>query len=144
MSDENAVKTHSEIETWLNEWQEDPLRAKDAFVNFYSWLKKQGHVKFEFKARPNISFSLRGMHVEQNERPLFVLIDVVDDDPSERWLSVCFYADMINDPDEIGDFVPQGLMGKDALCLNLEEDDEHMRAYIQSRITEAFAVANKF
>ena len=59
------------------------------------------------------------------------------------WLSVCFYADMVNDPDELGDFVPSGLMGKDACCLNLEEDDPAMRDYILARLGEAAASAAK-
>ena len=73
----------------------------------------------------------------------FVLVDVVDDEPEARWLSVCFYADMVNDPDELGDFVPSGLMGKDACCLNLEEDDPAMRDYILARLGEAAASAAK-
>ena len=44
---------------------------------------------------------------------------------------------MIQDPDELGDYVPAGLMGEDACCFNLDEDDDAMRAYIADRITEA-------
>ena len=72
-----------------------------------------------------------------------MLVDVVDDEPEARWLSVCFYADMVNDPEELGDFVPSGLMGKDACCLNLEEDDPAMRDYILARLGEAAASAAK-
>ncbi len=143
-SNENLANTYAEIDAWLNEWQADPLKAKEALLLFYQELKAQEQVIFEFKARPSISYSLRAIHKDQQTRPLFALIDVVDDDPAERWLSVCFYADMVNDPDELGDFVPQGLMGQDALCLNLEEDDENMRNYIQARLGEALAAASKF
>ncbi len=136
-------EVNMELETWLREWKIDPLNAKDAFLSFYNMLKQNG-AKFEFKARPNISYSLRAIHKDQKNRPLFALIDVVDDDPEERWLSVCFYADMVNDPEELGDFVPTGLMGQDALCLNLEEDDAHMCKYIQERLSESFAAAVKF
>ena len=95
------------------------------------------------KARPGVSYSLRAANAKNDERPLFVLVDVVDDEPEARWLSVCFYADMVNDPDELGDFVPSGLMGKDACCLNLEEDDPAMRDYILARLGEAAASAAK-
>ena len=87
--------------------------------------------------------SLRAANAKNDERPLFVLVDVVDDEPEARWLSVCFYADMVNDPNELGDFVPSGLMGKDACCLNLEEDDPAMRDYILARLGEAAASAAK-
>ena len=91
----------------------------------------------EFKARPGISYSLRARHAAQKKRELFVLVDVVDDEPESRWLSVCFYADMVNDPDGLGDFVPQGLLGEDAMCFNLDEDSPEMREYIAARLAEA-------
>ncbi len=125
----------AKIDAWLESWIIDPVNAKTAFMAYYAFLKEQ-NVTLEFIERPDISYSLRAKH-EGQERPLFVMVDVVDDDPEERWLSVCFYADTVQDPKELGDFVPQGLMGQDALCLNLDEDDDEMRAYILERIKEA-------
>ena len=113
----------NELATFLENWTTDPNNAKDAFVRFKDFLLATPDVRFDFKARPGVSYSLRAANAKNDERPLFVLVDVVDDEPEARWLSVCFYADMVNDPDELGDFVPSGLMGKDACCLNLEEDD---------------------
>ncbi len=133
----------AEIEAWLNTWQEDPLGGKKAFMLYYKWFQDLANVSLEFKQRAGVSYSLRAKHENQAERSLFVLVDVVDDEPEARWLSVCFYADMINDPDELGDFVPQGLMGSDALCLNLEEDDEAMQNYVFERIKEAAENAAK-
>ncbi len=134
-----TVSAH--IDAWLENWQDDPLGGKKAFLHYYSWLQNTPHLLLEFKERPGVSYSLRAKHNKQEERPLFVLIDVVDDEPEARWLSVCFYADMVKDPQELGDFVPQGLMGQDALCLNLEEDNEDMRHYIMQRIEEAATMA---
>ncbi len=133
----------SSIDAWLAAWTTDPLKAKDAFIALYTCLKEQ-EMLLDFKERPGISYSLRARHPQQQDRPLFVLIDVVDDDADERWLSVCFYADMVQDPKELGDFVPQGLMGQNALCLNLEEDDAAMCSYIQERVREAMDIAKKF
>ena len=131
-----------EMEQFLSEWTTDPNKAKDAFISFRDFLLSTPDVHFEFKARPGVSYSLRAANTHA-ERPLFVLVDVVDDEPEARWLSVCFYADMITDPDELGDFVPSGLMGNDACCLNLEEDDPAMRDYILARLGEAAAAAAK-
>lgn len=130
-----------ELDTFLKAWTTDPNNAKAAFTDYRDWLAAQPGVSLEFKARPGVSYSLRAVHKNQRERPLFVLVDVVDDEPDARWLSVCFYADMIDDPDDLGDFVPEGLMGRDACCLNLEENDSAMRAYIQARLREASAKA---
>ena len=129
----------NELATFLETWTTDPNNAKDAFVRFKDFLLTTPDVRFDFKARPGVSYSLRAANAKNDERPLFVLVDVVDDEPEARWLSVCFYADMVNDPDELGDFVPSGLMGKDACCLNLEEDDPAMRDYILARLGEAAA-----
>ncbi|HIW79317.1 MAG TPA: hypothetical protein H9874_09265 [Candidatus Bilophila faecipullorum] len=136
------TQTPQELETFLESWTADPNGAKEAFIRFRDFLLTTPDVRFEFKARPGVSYSLRAANPKQS-RPLFVLVDVVDDEPEARWLSVCFYADMINDPDELGDFVPSGLMGEDACCLNLEEDDAAMRDYILARLGEAAAAAAK-
>ena len=102
----------NELATFLENWTTDPNNAKDAFVRFKDFLLTTPDVRFDFKARPGVSYSLRAANAKNDERPLFVLVDVVDDEPEARWLSVCFYADMVNDPDELGDFVPSGLMGR--------------------------------
>ncbi|MCR5562940.1 MAG: hypothetical protein K6F46_06170 [Desulfovibrio sp.] len=131
------------LEGFLSDWKQDPLCAKQAFVAYRDILTGLDGVDFDFKARPGISYSLRAHHAAQKERNLFVLVDVVDDEPENRWLSVCFYADMVKDPDDVADFVPEGLMGSDALCFNLDEADEKMRAYIADRLVEAAEAAAK-
>ena len=130
-----------DVRDFLDNWQADTLKAKEAFVVYKDFLVGLPGVSLDFKARPGISYSLRARHEAQRKRELFVLVDVVDDEPESRWLSVCFYADMITDPDEKGDYVPEGLMGEDACCFNLDEDDAAMRAYIAARLAEAARAA---
>ena len=132
-----------ELTAFLEGWTTDPNKAKDAFIRFKDFLLTTPDVRFEFKARPGVSYSLRAANAGNTDRPLFVLVDVVDDEPEARWLSVCFYADMVTDPRDLGDFVPAGLMGRDARCLNLEEDDPAMCDYILARLGEAAASAAK-
>ena len=67
------------------------------------------------------------------------MVDVIDDDPESRWLSVCFYGDDITDPDELGDLVPQGLLGEDGYCFDVTEHDARIIAYLGDRIGEAYA-----
>lgn len=133
----------TELSSFMENWQEDPIKAKVAFIDYLELLDSNPDIHTEFKARPNISYSLRAKHKAQKNRDLFVLIDVVDDDPKNRWLSVCFYADLVTDPDEKGDIVPDGLNGEDALCLNLDEDDDQMRSYIKIRLQEAIQKSGK-
>ena len=92
-------------------------------------------------ARPGVSYSLRAKHQHQTQRPLFAMVDIIDDDPDERWLSVCFFGEMISDPDELGDFVPEGLLGEDAHCFDIEEFDEDLMAYVTARLDEAYRYA---
>ncbi len=133
----------AQINAWLNLWDHDPLGGKKPFEAYYAHLSNQANVLLEFNERPSISYSLRARHEKQEAGELFLLIDVVDDEPEARWLSVCFYASTVTDPQELGDFVPQGLLGSDALCLNLEDNDPEMEEYIFLRIQEALAATQK-
>ena len=126
----------NELIAFLDGWSADPINAKSAFGQYKEILEKAPGAELEFVARPGVSYSLRGKKKGGN-RPVFALVDVVDDEPDNRWLSVCFYADLVTDPDEAGDFVPQGLLGEDALCFNLDADDPAMREYIARRLVEA-------
>lgn len=128
----------------LESWESDPIAAKPAFLALYDWLAGQAHVQLELVARPGVSYSLRAKHAAQQVRPFFAMVDVVDDNPAERWLSVCFFNDMVSDPDELGDFAPGGLFEQDALCLNLDEDSASMRAYILARLAEAAQKAPQY
>lgn len=131
------------MEEFLKNWQIDPLEAKPAFLEYKELIENSPGVKTEFLARPGISFSLRATNPQNKNRNILALVDVVDDEPDNRWLSVCFYADSVTDPDEAGDFVPQGLLGEDALCFNLDENDPEIKKYIKERLAEALAGANK-
>ncbi|MEJ2641832.1 MAG: hypothetical protein P8010_19880 [Desulfosarcinaceae bacterium] len=59
---------------------------------------------------------------------IVAMVDVIDDDPLDRWLSVCFYGEMAGDPKENGDFVPAGLLGEDTLCFDIEAWEENLLA----------------
>jgi hypothetical protein len=67
-------------------------------------------------------------------------MDFIDENP--RWLSVCFYGDLITDPEEYGDLVPEGLMGEDGYCFDLEENDPDLVKYIGKRLDEAYENAS--
>ena len=126
---------------FLEGWTNDPHDMKSAFIRLKERMSGREHVTFTFISRPGVSYSLRAAmdNLGEGERPLFVMIDIIDDDSENRWLSVCFYADMIDDPDEKGDFVPEGLLGEDGCCFDLYENDEDMILYIEQRIDEAQA-----
>ena len=128
-----------ELEAFVSTWES--CDAKDAFLVFRQTLEAVDGVNLDFKARPGITYSLRGAHPAQQERDLFVLIDVIDDDPEQRWLSVCFYDDLVTDEQEQGDWVPGGLMGEDARCFNVDEADEDLVTYVVERIREAGTAA---
>lgn len=132
-----------QLNDFIKGWQKDSLNLRPAFLQYRDYLAQLPDVSLDFKARQGISYSLRARNKAQQKRELFVLVDVVDDEPDSRWLSVCFYADMVTDPDGQGDFVPEGLMGEDAICFNLDEDSSAMRDYIAARLKEAAQNAAK-
>ena len=123
------------LDAFISQW--DGCDARDAFLVFRQTLEAVEGVRLDFKIRPGITCSLRGAHPAQQGRELFVLIDIIDDDPDQRWLSVCFYDDLVTDAKEQGDWVPGGLMGENARCFNVDEADEDLVVYVAERISEA-------
>ncbi len=132
-----ATENTKELNVLLEKWKEPASRTRKGFLRLREYLEGLPDVILSFKARPGISYSLRAAHKKQQKRAIFVMVDVIDDDPSNRWLSVCFYGDMITDPEELGDFVPGGLLGEDACCFDIDEWDEDLLSYVEKRISEA-------
>lgn len=130
-----------ELNGFIDSWSKDPNNTKNCFLDLKTHLETLDNVNLNFVARPGITYSLRGAHANQKKRELFVMIDVIDDDPADRWLSVVFYGEMVTDPDETGDDVPEGLMGEDAKCFDLYEGDDQAIEYLKVRIAEAFKAA---
>lgn len=128
-----------EIETFLKDWVETEEQNKEGFERLYKLLQDKEKGSLEFHPRPGVTYSLRGMSFGKDAPSLYVMVDVIEDEP--RWLSVCFYGDMITDPEEKGAFVPGGLLGEDGLCFDLERYDKQDFAYVEARIEEAYASA---
>ncbi len=129
-----------EIGRFLQEWKsggEQPV--KRWFQLFFDTVKTMENVELQFVSRPGVSYSIRPKHLNQKERELFTMIDVIDD--AERWLSVCFYGDMISDPGERGEVIPGGLAGSDGYCFDMFEDDEDLANYLVDRLVEASIAA---
>lgn len=131
-----------ELGAFVEGWKDTEERNKDAFLELKEHLETKPDVIIEFIPRPGITYSLRASHEKQEDKPLFVMVDVIDEEV--RWLSVCFYGDMINDPDEKGDFVPEGLLGENAVCFDLYEYSEEDIVYIKGRLDEAYHHAGEF
>lgn len=126
-----------EISDLLNGWTTDNNGMKVAFTEIIQLLESLDGLIYSFKSRPGISHSLRA-NVDNGEEKILTLLDVIDDDPENRWISICFYAETITDPDEEGDLIPGGLLGEDGYCFDLFENDDDSVTYIKDRITEAY------
>lgn len=129
------------LKEFIDGWTDNGSGTKDAFLELKAHLEGLDGVQFDFKARPGVTYSLRARHESQSERPLFTMVDVIDDDSNDRWLSICFYRELIDDPDGLGDFVPEGLLGEDAACFDLDDNDTVFVAYVKARMGEACAKA---
>lgn len=127
---------------FLEKWEDDPNNVKPVFKRYKDTLSGCAGATLSFKPRPGVTYSLRGS-CPGHKRDMFVMVDVVDDDPTGRWLSVCFYDDQVSDPDDIGDWVPEGLSGQDARCFNIDEADEALVQYGEARILEAWKAATQ-
>jgi hypothetical protein len=125
------------MKKFIADWEETDTRTKQAFTELLDHLNSLTDISLEFNARPGVSYSLRPRHANQTDKSLFAMVDVIDDDPKERWLSVCFYGEMITDPEEAGDLIPEGLMGEDGYCFDLYEYDAQEIAYLKERLSQA-------
>ncbi|MFZ7125516.1 MAG: hypothetical protein ACOWWM_05090 [Desulfobacterales bacterium] len=123
------------LQSFIDNWKETPEQNRQTFIRLKNHLETLPEISLDFLPREGVTYSLRASHRNQAARPLFVMVDVIEDDP--RWLSVCFYGDLITDPDEKGDFVPEGLLGEDAICFDLEAFDETDVRYVEDRMVEA-------
>ncbi len=127
------------IANFIDNWPESREQNRKAFIRLKDHLAAKPGVTLDFQERPNVTYSLRAVHENLKDKPLFAMVDVIDEKP--RWLSVCFYGEMIRDPEDKGDFVPEGLLGEDALCFDVEEYDEDLIRYIEARLDEAYESA---
>lgn len=130
---------YAEMAGLLDTWTVDPGNVKPAFIQLRDALSEKERAILYFKSRPGVSHSFRAYVPRTGDTAdrLFVMVDIVDDDPENRWLSVCFYGDMVTDPDEAGDLVPGGLLGEDGYCFDLYEYDDAAISYLKERIKEA-------
>lgn len=123
---------------FMDEWKTDSINAKSVLDDFIQNMGDSPKFFAKFVSRPGVSRSLRVMTQPRADgREIVALLDIIDDDPDNRWLSVCFFADMVEDPEDLGDFVPEGLDGRDALCFNYDENDPRMASYIKNRLGNA-------
>jgi hypothetical protein len=130
-----------ELETFIENWPDSPEQNKQIFIRLKKFLESKPGVILDFIPRPELTYSLRAKHEHQTDKSLFTMVDVIEDSP--RWLSVCFYGELITDPDEAGDYVPEGLLGDDAICFDLEEFDENAIKYVEARLAEAHESASR-
>ena len=125
--------------SFIAEWAESPEQTKKVFIELKEHLESMAGVGLSFHPRPGLTYSLRAAHARQKDKPLFVMVDVIEDTP--RWLSVCFYGDMISDPEERGDFVPGGLLGQDARCFDINQYSNEALQSVKAKMDEAYAAA---
>lgn len=129
------METYKEIDSFIEAWPESPDRCRELFQKLFDFLKQLDQSNIEFHTRPGITYSMRGVPDGESEYALFVMVDVIEDQP--RWLSVCFYEQMVTDPDARGDSVPGGLLGEDGICFDADSYDDGLYGYLCERISEA-------
>ena len=133
-------REYRQMMTVLEDWANDPRTAKGLFLDLKSKLTQKKDVTLRFHSRSGVSHSLRATvnNRGKKHRPLFVLVDIIDDDPDNRWLSVCFYENTITDPNEQDELIPAGILGENGYCFDLYEYDKNMVSYMGKRIDEAY------
>ncbi len=129
------------IMDFLADWQADQRQVRSFFSRLLDKFAEL-NANLDFVVRKGVSASLRaGGKPGALSHPLFCLVDVVEDSDGP-WLSVCFYANTVTDPEQLGNLVPEGLLGEDGYCFDIEHPDDGVERYIHARITAAFAACS--
>ena len=141
--DENE---YLEMSRFLESWEIDLQKLKQTFLKVIDKLKTVEGTRLNFISRPGVSYSLRASLKNRYEtrQSLLALEDIIDDDPDNRWLSICFYEEMVTDPEELGNLVPKGILGEDGYCFDLYKDDPLLASYVERRIEEAYMNTLRF
>jgi len=126
----------TELDAFIDSWTDDANGVKKAFLRLKAALESLDDVTVNFIPRPPASYSLRAE--PRRGRPVIAMVDVASLD-GVRFLSVCFYADTITDPEDRGDLIPEGLLSKDGYCFDLDSGDDGDVNYVEARIFEAAA-----
>lgn len=122
------------MDIWTD-WPAGQEEMRDVARELFQTADALPGANWEVVARENISHSLRAVPPEGGERPVWMLFDIIQDPGEPWWLSVCFYADQVEDPDERGDEIPGGLLGSDGYCFDLDQPDSAAAAYIGRVLT---------
>lgn len=130
-----------ELEDFLQVWGGESPEVKEVFLRLRAFAQALPGVSLSYVGRPGISHSLRFHGAENPERPFFAMIDVIDDEPDARWLSICMYADLAADPEGRGDLIPGGLGGQDALCFDVYGEEEDAAEYLEEVLRQAASKA---
>lgn len=126
----------TELDAFITDWKDDSNGVKSAFLRLKKALESVNEATVSFVPRPPASYSLRAE--PPRGRPVIAMVDVASLD-GERFLSVCFYADTITDPEERGDLIPGGLLSKDGYCFDVDSGEDDAVSYVEARIFEAAA-----
>jgi hypothetical protein len=113
-----------------------PDAAAARLADLAAHLVALPHTELALVERSGVGFSLRARRGPDSSRPLFVLADLVHQAGAPPFLSVCFYAASVSDPDELGEIIPGGLLGEDGYCFDGEEVPAE---YLEARMAEAHA-----
>ncbi|THB72791.1 MAG: hypothetical protein D6B25_16170 [Desulfobulbaceae bacterium] len=124
------------MKQFIDNWVDDANSCKIVFNALYKQITTLDAEYLEFHVREGVTYSLRGLRTWSGVPRIFVMIDVIEDQP--RWLSVCFYGMEVTDPAGYGDYVPGGLLGEDGICFDIDSNDQELVMYVKERIIEAY------
>lgn len=131
------------IELGIPVWRGGRESLEQTFKALKARAEELCGVGLSVQPRSGIGHSFRGITEDRADRPVWVLLDVLEPDNEPWWLSICFFADSITDPDDLGEVIPGGLFGADGYCFDIEKNDEQIINYLSQRLTEAWQSASE-
>jgi len=81
-------ETIQQLEAFIENWTETPEQNKKAFVRLKDYVASKPGVNLDFIPRDGLTYSLRAAHENQKNKPLFVMVDVIEDTDNTRNIKI--------------------------------------------------------
>ena len=127
-------QSERDFHQFLTAWKEHAPDLRALFVEIVRRLETVSGMMLDFHAHDHAGNSLRallpGLH-----RPLVALLEISDETDSPDSFAIRFYEDTLDDPRELGDWIPRGLLGEDARSFSIGRNQPALADYVLAQLS---------
>lgn len=129
----SSASSEKAFNQFFSAWADDGSGLRTLFSEIIRRLSDARGVTLDFTPHDHAGNTLRALRPGIS-RPIVALIEIPDDCDSPRSFSIRFYENAIEDPKELGEWIPRGICGEDARSFSLEADRLALADYLLARM----------